>query len=61
VGGLVKLQTHRHDVETSSLDLEVLDFAVMGRPGHPDHLHVAVLPRISGIDGEATTRPPMEK
>jgi hypothetical protein len=45
--------THRGKaLDGGNLELEVLDLAVAGRPGHPDRLRTAVLPRIEAIYGE---------
>jgi hypothetical protein len=40
-------------LDGGALELEVLDLALAGRPGHPDRLYTASLPEISGIYGES--------
>ena len=46
--------THRgRALAGGALELEVLDLAVAGRPGHPDRLRTEVLPRIAAIYGES--------
>ena len=48
--------THRGRLlDSGALELEVLDLAVAGRPGHPDRLRTEVLPRIAAIYGGSAT------
>lgn len=46
--------THRGTIlDDGTLELDVLDLAVAGRPVHPERLHAATLPRIGAIYGAA--------